>query len=104
MTMHQPVATPVDELHIASLVVHSTPKRAARVGEAVAELPGAQVHAISETGKLVVTLEAPGADPMLELIGRIQRTDGVLSAAVVYQCADTLDAMNQEMPDGPRTT
>ena len=24
---------------------------------------------------------------------------GVLSAALVYQCADTLEAMNEELPD-----
>ena len=29
----------------------------------------------------------------------IQRTDGVLSAALVYQYADTLEAMNEEIPD-----
>ena len=28
----------------------------------------------------------------------IQRIDGVLSAALVYQCADSLDAMNEEIP------
>ena len=88
-----------EELHIASLVVHSPPRRLQRVSEAIAALPGAQVHATAPSGKLVVTLEASTADEMMSKVAGIQRTDGVLSAALVYQCADSLDAMNEEIPD-----
>jgi nitrate reductase NapD len=88
-----------EELHIASLVVHSTPRRASRVGQAVAGLAGARVHARTANGKLVVTLETASADEMSERVRAIQRVDGVLSAALVYQCADSLDAMNEELPD-----
>ena len=88
-----------EELHITSLVVHSTPRRLQRVSEAIAAIPGAQVHATAPNGKLVVTLEAGSAHEMMAMVAGIQRTDGVLSAALVYQCADTLAAMNEEMPD-----
>ena len=88
-----------EELHITSLVVHSTPKRVNGVSDAIAAMPGARVHATSSSGKLVVTLEASTADEMLSRITAIQRTDGVLSAALVYQCVDTLEAMNEEIPD-----
>jgi periplasmic nitrate reductase NapD len=87
------------ELHIASLVVHTTPRRAPAVAEQVARLPDAQVHAISPAGKLVVTLEAATADAMLAVIGQVQRCPGVLSATTVYQCADSLSAMNQLLPE-----
>jgi len=88
-----------DELHIASLVVHSTPRRVARVGEAVAALAGARVHAASANGKLVVTIEAGSAEAMTARVADIQHIDGVLGAALVYQCVDSLDAMNEEIPD-----
>ena len=88
-----------EELHITSLVVHSTPKRVNDVSNAIAAMPGARIHAMSSSGKLVVTLEAITADEMLSRITAIQRADGVLSAALVYQCADTLEAMNEEMLD-----
>jgi len=91
-----------DELHITSLVVHSTPKRVQDVSTLIAALPGARVHAVSPAGKLVVTLEAGTADEILSQVNGIQRTDGVLSAALVYQCADSLEAMNQELPDADR--
>jgi nitrate reductase NapD len=95
------------ELHITSLVVHATPKRAPGIAAGLEALPGAQVHAVTEGGKLVVTLEADSTDAMLAQIGHIQRTPGVLSATVVYQAIERLDAMNQlmseeEVPDGHR--
>lgn len=89
----------LEELHIASLVVYSSPRRADKVADAVAALPGAVVHAVSAEGKLVVTLEAPTSAEMTQAVSHIQHIDGVLSAALVYQCADSLDAMNEEVPD-----
>ena len=88
-----------EEVHISSLVVHATPKRVKSVEEGIAMMPGARVHGSSRTGKLVVTLDANSTDEMLCRITAIQRLEGVLSAALVYQCADTLEAMNEEVPD-----
>jgi periplasmic nitrate reductase NapD len=88
-----------EELHISSLVVHAAPHRLARVAELVAALPGAFVHALSNNGKLVVTLETSSANDMTAQVSCIQHIDGVLSAALVYQCADSLAAMNEEMID-----
>lgn len=88
-----------EELHISSLVVHSTPKRAALVADLIAAIDGAQVHASSPSGKLVVTLEASTTDEMMSKVTRIQQTDGVLSAALVYECVDSLEAMNEVIPD-----
>ena len=89
----------VAELHIASLVVHAAPARLASVRRAMHDLAGVEVHAASPQGKLVVTLEQPSAEAMTGAIVEIQRLPGVLAAAIVYQCADTLDAMNEEIPD-----
>jgi nitrate reductase NapD len=88
-----------DELHIASLVVHCAPRRVEAVAAMVAGLADAQVHATSPDGKLVVTLEAQTADEMADAVAGIQRIDGVLSAALVYQCADSLAAMNEEIDE-----
>ena len=88
----------VEELHIASLVVHAPPSRLGEVEQALHELEGTHVHASSPAGKLVVTLELPSAAAMTDTVLAIQRLPGVLSASLVYQCADTLAAMNEEMP------
>ena len=89
---------PLDELHIASLVVHAVPCRLDAVAGAIATQPDAEIHASTANGKLIVTLEAPTAAAMTARVADLQRLDGELSAALVYQCADSLDAMSQEMP------
>lgn len=88
-----------EELHIASLVVHAAPRRLVSISDFVSAMPGAVVHASSPKGKLVVTLEALSSEAVTQGVSTIQRLDGVLSAALVYQCADSLDAMNEEVPD-----
>jgi periplasmic nitrate reductase NapD len=90
---------PAEEVHIASLVVHAAPSRLESVTQVIEAIPAALIHASSERGKLVVTLETTSADAMTQLVSGIQHIDGVLSAMLVYQCADTLEAMNEEIPD-----
>ena len=87
-----------DELHIASVVVQCAPQRLAALARELVLLPGAVVHATSTEGKAVITLEAASGDAITATVAQIQQLDGVLSAALVYQCVDTLEAMNQEMP------
>jgi nitrate reductase NapD len=88
-----------EELHITGLVVQATPKRLDAVGTAIAAIAGAQVHAASPQGKLVVTLEAATASEMLAKVSDIRRTEGVLSAGLVYEHVDTLEAMNEDIED-----
>ena len=60
-------------------------------------LPGAEVHATSADGKLVVTLEAPSAREIAARIDEIQQLDAVLSASLVYQHNESLEAMMEEV-------
>jgi len=87
------------ELHVASLVVHALPANLAAVQGAIGRIAGAEIHATAPEGKLVVTLEQPSADAMTEAVVAVQRLPGVLAATLVWQGADTLEAMNQEIPD-----
>ena len=100
---HLPPDRPaVDELHIASLVVHTLPAAVDAVATRIAALPGAEVHATSPQGKVVVTLEASTSGDILDTIAALQQFDGVINAALVYQAADTLASMNEELPDAHR--
>jgi nitrate reductase NapD len=85
------------DLHITSLVVHALPARCAEVAAAVATLANAQVHGSDALGKLVVTLEAPTAGAILDQVGQIQQTPGVLGVAMVYQHAESLESLNAEI-------
>ena len=89
-----------EELHIAGIVVHARPEGVQRVAEAIGGLSGAEVHAASADGKLVVTLEAPGAREIAALMEEIQQFDAVLTASLVYQHNETLEAMMEEVSHG----
>ena len=73
-----------DELHISSLVVHARPERLVAVCAAIARLPGAEVHASNDQGKIVVTLETSNEGDVLTRLDQIGRMGGVMSAALVY--------------------
>jgi nitrate reductase NapD len=87
-----------EELHIAGIVVHAVPESVQRVSASITELSGAEIHAASRDGKLVVTLEAASARAIAALIEAIQQLDAVLSASLVYQHNEALDAMLEEVP------
>jgi nitrate reductase NapD len=86
------------ELHISSLVVHATPSRRAEVDAVIHGLPGAQIHGADAGGKLVVTLEAPTSAAILDQVAAIRQAPGVLSVAMVYQHAESLESLNTEIP------
>ena len=85
------------EVHIAGLVVHAYPEHATRIADAIRGRPGAQVHAQSPDGRLVVTLEADGDDAIAAAVVDIQRIDGVLVASLVYQHSEAASAMQDEV-------
>lgn len=97
--MPTPTAEAALDVHIASFVVHVVPRHVLAVAADVAGLAGAEVHAATPEGKLIVTLESIGPAALLDAVASIQRMPGVINAALVYQCADTPEAMNEELPD-----
>lgn len=90
---------PADEWHIAGVVVHANPARLDEVRRAIDLMAGAEVHAVSDAGKLVVTLEAPSSRAIAAHLEYLHRLDGVLSAALVYQHNEDAAAMTEEMSD-----
>lgn len=86
-----------EELHITSLVVHVQPARADSADAVINALPGAHIHGSDPNGKRVVTLEAPTQSAILDHVSTIQRIDGVINVAMVYQHTEPLDAMNKEI-------
>jgi nitrate reductase NapD len=104
ITRAMPTAEDFGELHITSLVLHALPRHLDRVRRGIAAVQGAELHAAGPTGKLVVTLEAPSAKQIMARVAELQSIDGVISAVLVYQHAESLEKMNEEIPDGDRTT
>lgn len=71
-------------VNISSLVVGAMPAQAGPVQAALADLPGVEVHAVAEDGRMVVTIDAESDDRTVEVFETIRQLPGVLSAAMVY--------------------
>lgn len=94
-----------NELHISSLVVHGKTAYQSKITTAIHQLPGAEIHAVSEQGKFIVTLETASEAKILDCIAHINRIDGVLSTVLVYHHCEGLDALEEEInheDDSPR--
>jgi nitrate reductase NapD len=91
MAARQPIARNADrveqtteELHVASLVVHALPSKVQAVHDAIGRLYGAEVHAVTVDGRMVVTLDTENEADMLAGIAEIGLLVGVVSAALVF--------------------
>lgn len=72
-----------DSVEIASAIVHVLPGRAEALGRRLAALPGVDIHARSDDGRFVVTVEdTAGATAGDTLLG-LHRIEDVLSVALV---------------------
>jgi len=94
---------PLDEWHIAGVLVHAHATHLDAVRAAIEALSGSEIHATSDNGKLVVTLEAPSTRAIAAHLELIQQMDGVLNTALVYQHNEAADAMNEEMDNDSLT-
>ena len=70
---------------ICSLVVYARPNDAAVVEAVISSLDGVDVHAASNEGKLVVSLDHPDRTYCAETIMDLSNIDGVLSTTLVYE-------------------
>jgi nitrate reductase NapD len=83
-------------MNISGVIVHARPERTHEVRAALERLPGVEVHAVTDNGRLVVTVEEYGASD-----GRanmeLHNIDGVLSAAMIYHhCEDEFESSEKE--------
>lgn len=84
------------EYHVTSLVVHATPKALQQVEANILALMGADIHAITPEGKLVITLEGSSQRVILDNIEAINALSGVLSASLIYHQVDPLEQESKE--------
>jgi len=92
------------EVHIAGLLVQALPEQRRKVAKAVSGLPKAEVRAAGSAGKLVVVCEGDSDDQIMALIGRIRELPGVLNVALVYQHAESAEAMEEVVTDEADTS
>ncbi len=80
-------------MSFSGILVHAEPGDLSPLADALARLPGTQVHQQDPaTGRLVLTLDAPTTNDEVDGLRRIQQTPGVVSASLVYHRLGADDA------------
>lgn len=82
-------APPAKPVNICGVLVHVVPADRFRLRDALEALPGVEVHAMADEGKLVVVVEDTEDDLASATINRINDIKGVLSVALVYHHFDS---------------
>jgi nitrate reductase NapD len=72
------------DIYIAGLVIRARPERLSSVRAALTRLPGAEIHAVDERGKLVLTLEAATDGRIADLMLHIPDIPGVLTCDLAH--------------------
>lgn len=72
-------------MNISSAIVYAKPGQDAAVRAHLSSLGGVEVHAASEDGKIIITLESENDRAAMDLYETIGRAEDVLNVAMVYQ-------------------
>lgn len=75
-------------MNLASLVVHTRPADRERIAGQLRTLPGVEIHAATDDGRLVVTVDHDVSQVAADTLTAIHQTRGVLSAAITFQYSD----------------
>ncbi len=86
------------EYHVTSLVVHVTADAVEQVKADIAALAGTDIHAVTEEGKFIVTLEGDTQKAILDNVEKINALKGVLSNSLIYHQAEPLEQESEETP------
>jgi nitrate reductase NapD len=71
-------------VNISSAIVHARPGHAAEVQRALAAVAGVEIHAVSDEGKLIITIESPGDRETADTFEAISQMDHVMSTSMVF--------------------
>ena len=71
-------------MNISSIIVHAKPTELLSVRGNLEQIPGVEIHAVTDDGKLVVTIETDTDGETASTFDRINTMDGVMSAAMVF--------------------
>lgn len=83
-------------LNLSSIVVHARPGARSDVCSRLAAIEGVEVHVASPDGRLVATIERADAGATTRTYEAIERTEGVLSVALVYQYDDASEPNTED--------
>jgi len=71
-------------MNISGVLVHAYPEKAAAVTRRLESMEGFEVHASTDEGKIVVTIEKADDHSISDAMLELQDMPGVLNASMVY--------------------
>lgn len=77
-----------EEINLCGVLVHARPTEAEAVRDRLTGFPGTEVHALSDDGRLVVTVEDRGKYRCVDTISQFNDVEGVISTSLIYQYTD----------------
>ncbi|MBL8483558.1 MAG: chaperone NapD [Rhodocyclaceae bacterium] len=83
-------------MNINSMIVRARPERLPELRAAFAAIPGVEIHAASDDGRVIVTVEDGPEHTVEDSMLAVHTAPGVLSATLVYQYAGS-DADDTDM-------
>ena len=72
-------------MNISSAIIYAKPGTDHVLREQLPQVPGVEVHATSDDGKIVVTIEAENVSAAIDVYEDIGRMDHVLNVAMIFQ-------------------
>jgi nitrate reductase NapD len=85
------IAETTETISICGLMVHVLPEKIPEVKPRILAIAGSEIHGIGERGNLVVTIESDHYKTTADRITELQKLQGVLSAAMIYQHTEKLE-------------
>lgn len=87
----------MNTINVCGVLVFTRPEHLKTVRKILEEEEGVEVHAATENGRLVVTVEKEDQQQTSDMLHRIQALDRVISASMVYQYFDQVSENEWEM-------
>lgn len=72
------------EYHVASFIAHAMQPNIPSVSEEIMLIEGAEIHAVSDKGKIVFTIEASSQKKIGSFIDQLKHHIGLLSLSPIY--------------------
>ena len=72
-------------MNISGVLVHANPEKLDQVNEQLLAMPGVEIHAATDDGRLVVTIENDDDKVIVDTVMNLHQHDGIISAVMVYQ-------------------
>lgn len=76
-------------MSISGIVIYVQPETVEAMSEQITALGGVEIHATTDDGRLVATVDQPDDRKAADVFSELQNMEGVLNTALVYNYFET---------------